>query len=270
MNTRQQQLALQIVGGASQRWCNRKVRYRPPGEVFEPRFAEVVPIEESRAREFTLRHHYSQSYPAARFRAGIFVKKPFRPEFLGGTAVFSVPMTDAVITRWLEVDDPRCGIELGRLVLLDHDDLQTNAESWFVARAFKLLKRALPELKGVVAFCDPVARVDTAGRVRKPVHSGVIYHALNGVYRGTTSARTHLVAQDGWVASPRALSKIRNGETGAAYALRQLEQHGAPRRRMHEDGAAYITRLRSEAYLRSERHPGCLGFVFKPRQWLLE
>ena len=28
-------------------------------------------------------------------------------------------MTNAVITRWLDVDDPLHGIELGRLVLLD-------------------------------------------------------------------------------------------------------------------------------------------------------
>ena len=49
---RQQQLALQLAGGASQRWLNRKVRYRPPGEIFDPRFAEVAAIDESTAKEF--------------------------------------------------------------------------------------------------------------------------------------------------------------------------------------------------------------------------
>jgi hypothetical protein len=136
-----------------------------------------------------------------------------------------------------------------------------------VARAFRLLKEALPDIRGVVAFCDPVARVDEEGVVTKPSHSGVVYQALNGDYRGNTAPRTHLVARDGWVVSPRALSKLRNEEVGAGYALRQLQQHGAPPRVALETGAAYIARLRADGYLREQRHPGCLGFVFKPRKW---
>ncbi len=141
---RQQQLALQLAGGASQRWLKRKVRYRPPGEIFDPRFATVAPIDERTARDWVCLHHYSGTYPAARFRAGIFIKEPYRRERMGGCTVFSVSMTNAVVTRWLDVDDPLHGIELGRLVLLDEPLLATNAETWFLARAFRLLRDALP------------------------------------------------------------------------------------------------------------------------------
>ncbi len=63
-------LALEAATTQCQRWNNRKVRYRPPGEVFNPSCAEVVPIPENDARAFIQAHHYSHSYPAARFRAG--------------------------------------------------------------------------------------------------------------------------------------------------------------------------------------------------------
>lgn len=261
---RQQQLALQLAGGASQRWLNRKVRYRPPGEIFNPRFAEVAPIDEGIAKEFVRRHHFSGTYPAARFRAGIFIKEPFRRERIGGCAVFSVSMTNAVITRWLDVDEPLHGIELGRLVLLDDPLLTTNAESWFMARAFRLLREALPAIRGVVAFCDPVPRLDAAGRLTKPGHTGVTYRALSASYRGMTSPRTHLATPDGWIASPRALSKIRGEERGAAYALRQLEEHGGVLRRQFEPGTDYIERLKREGVLRPLRHSGNLSFTW---QW---
>lgn len=260
----QQQLALHLAGGASQRWLNRRVRYRPPGEVFDPRFAEVVPIDEGSARALVEQHHYSGTFPAARYRTGIVVKRPFQREWLGGTAVFSVPMSDAVITKWLDVDSPRQGIELGRLVLIDHPDLAANAESWMAARSFRLLRQALPDIRGVVAFCDPVARVDVYGQLTKPGHTGVIYRALSAAYKGTTSPRTHLLTPDGWIVSPRALSKIRNDERGAAYALRQLEAHGRALRRRFEQGSDYIERLKREGVLRPLRHGGNLSFTW---QW---
>lgn len=99
----QQQLALQLAGGASQCWLNRKVRYRPPGEVFNPRSAALAPIDESTANKFVQKNHYAGTYPAARFRAGIYIKEPFRRERMGGRAVLLVPMANAVITRWLDL-----------------------------------------------------------------------------------------------------------------------------------------------------------------------
>jgi hypothetical protein len=55
-------LALEAATTQCQRWINRKVRYRPPGEVFNPSRAEVVSIHEKDARAFIEQHHYSHSY----------------------------------------------------------------------------------------------------------------------------------------------------------------------------------------------------------------
>ena len=49
------------------------VSYRPAGEPIDPRRYEVAAIASDRtAKDFVLPHHYSGSYPAARFRFGLF------------------------------------------------------------------------------------------------------------------------------------------------------------------------------------------------------
>ena len=88
-----------------------------------------------------------------------------------------------------------------------------------MSRAFRLLREALPAIRGVVAFCDPVPRIDAQGRLTKPGHTGVTYRALSAAYRGMTSPRTHLATPDGWIASPRALSKIQS-KTSAVPPMR--------------------------------------------------
>lgn len=80
-----------------QRWRNGRARYRPAGEVFETMRAGVHEIDELTAKAFVTGHHYSASYPAARFRAGLFVHERLRVERLVGVAVFSVPMSQGVI-----------------------------------------------------------------------------------------------------------------------------------------------------------------------------
>ena len=87
-----QQLVEQL-GLFCQRWTRRRVSYRPAGEIFDPRFVSVEPIEESAAKAFIEAHHYSASYPAARFRAGVLVKEPFRKEVFAGVGVFSAVPT---------------------------------------------------------------------------------------------------------------------------------------------------------------------------------
>ncbi len=112
-------LALEAATTQCQRWRNRKVRYRPPSEVFNPSCAEVVDLPEKDARAFIEREHYSHSFPAARFRVGLMVKPRLGREYLGGVAVYSVPMTQSVIPAVLPGLEPAHGVELGRLVLLD-------------------------------------------------------------------------------------------------------------------------------------------------------
>jgi hypothetical protein len=251
------QLSLDWLTGTagSQRWNHRRDSFILPASRFNPARAEVVPIPEKVAKEFVIRHHYSGSYPVARFRVGLMVKPPCATEYLGGVAVFSVPMQSASIPRYLACD-ASLGVELGRLVLLADDYLGFNAESWFVARAFRLLSDTLAGVRGVISYTDPVARYTMDGEMVKPGHAGTIYRALNATYHGRSAARSLILAKDGRVISERALSKIRRDESGAAYACRQLIEHGAPLRLPFEGGKTYVDRVLDSGAFRRVRHAG--------------
>ncbi len=56
----------------TQLWRSGRESYRPAGQVIDPRHYEVAPIQEKSAKEFVISNHYSRSYPAARFRFGLF------------------------------------------------------------------------------------------------------------------------------------------------------------------------------------------------------
>lgn len=251
------QLAL---GDGCQRWLHRRARYRPPGEPFDPRCCGVALIDESTAKPWVIEHHYSGSYPAARLRVGLFFKERHGREQLGGVAVFSVPMNQEVVPSYLGMP-ASAGVELGRFVLLDHEILAANAESWFLARAFRLARRELAAA-GVVAYCDPVPRVDQSGAIVKRGHTGTIYSAHNGRYAGRSSPRTLTVLPSGQVISERTLSKLRTDDVGAAYAERLLVDAGCPRRPAGEPAAVYLSGLREGGVLRRLRHPGNLVFTW--------
>jgi len=255
------QRLVEQLGLFCQRWTRRRVSYRPAGEIFDPRFVSVQPIEESAAKAFIETHHYSASYPAARFRAGVLVKEPFRKEVLAGVGVFSVSMNQRVIPAYFDGFAPGEGIELGRFVLAD--SLAANAESYCLARMHRLLKTALPAVRGVLAYCDPIERRDETGQVVKRGHVGTIYKATNATYRGVSSPRTLWLSPGGASLTDRLLSKVRLSETGERYALEKLAALGAPQRRAHEGGGDYVARLKSIAWLRPVRHPGNLAFTWQ-------
>ena len=156
---------------------------------------------------------------------------------------------------------PEEGVELSRLVLLP--EAAFNAETYFLGRAFRLLKSALPEVKGVVSYCDPIPRFDAEGNETKRGHVGTIYRAFNGSYLGRNGARTHTLTTDGRLVSERMVSKLRNGERGAGYAYRTLLALGAPPRRPLEADDAYVERAMKEGPFRKSRHPGNLVFTWK-------
>lgn len=241
------------------RWKARRHSHRPAGEPFDPGRYGVEAIEEEDAKAFIVSNHYSGSYPAARFRVGVFEHLPHRRAELVGVAVFSVPMAQAVIPKYLGLG-PSAGAELGRFILKEH--LPGNAESWCLARAFRLLRQALPAIKGVVSFCDPVPRFDAGGREVKRTHTGVIYKAFNARYAGTTLPRTLQLLPNGLCASDRMLSKIRNGEQGIDYGMRQLRAAGAPGRYMGESPAEWLGRLKQDGFFRPLRHPGNHAFTW--------
>jgi hypothetical protein len=198
-----------------QRWRDRRDYHLPAFDwLFRPEHHEVLPLpDDTTARAFVLRHHYARSYPAARFRFGLY----HRDGGLVGVAVFSHPCSDRVLTGVFP-GDARASVELGRFVLLD--EVGANGETWFVARCFAALRRR--GLVGVLSHSDPVPRADITGRVVFPGHIGTIYQAGNGRYLGRTRPRTLRLLPDATVFSERNISKLRSRDQGWRYAAQTL------------------------------------------------
>jgi hypothetical protein len=173
--------------------------------------------DDTSAKSFVLAHHCSGTYPAARWRFGLF-----RRGELQGVAVFSHPCHDRVLTR---VFPGRAtdSVELGRFVLLD--EVPGNGETWMLGRCFRLLRRE--GLAGVVAFSDPCRRLNREGVPVFGGHLGRIYQAHNGVYLGRSTPRTLTLLPDGSVLSERAQQKVRSAEKGVRYAVGRLVEWGA-------------------------------------------
>jgi hypothetical protein len=240
-----------------QRWRQGRESYRPAGEPIDPRRYRVDLIDEAAAKAFVVGHHYSRSYPAAVCRAGLFRVASGGGVELVGAAVFGVPIQPASLRVHCGVE-PSAGTELSRFVLLD--DVEANGETWFLARAFRLLRTEKPHISAVLAYSDPMERTTAAGVVVKPGHVGTIYRAFNGERTGSSSPRTLVLAPDGRVVSGRMLTKLRTGDRGAAYAYRALLELGAPARQLGEGDEAYVARALRDGPWRRVRHPGNLAY----------
>jgi hypothetical protein len=183
----------------AQRWRDQKTTFIPPASRFTPTEFDVVPIDFDRiAKSFVIQHHYSGSYPSARFRYGLY-----RRGELVGVAVFSHPCRDDVLTNVFP-GQPTDSVELGRLVLLD--EVGFNGETWFLARAFEHLRHE--GLRGVVSFSDPMPRDCADGRIVFGGHIGTIYQAFNGVYLGQAPKRTIRLLPNGTTFSARVAQKM--------------------------------------------------------------
>lgn len=245
-----------------QRWRGRRPSYRPAGEPFVPDRYEARPVGFAEAKAYVVKAHYSGSMPAARQQIGLYEKpSPFQRERLVGAIVLSVPIQEQAIPAWLDGLEPRLGVEIGRLVLDDH--VPGNGETWFLGKSFKLMRRLLPEVRGVISYCDPIERRTASGEIAKRGHIGTVYRAFNGRYAGRSSARTLIVSRDGRTVSERALSKIRLEEQGAGYAIRQLRELGAPAPCPGESGKNYLQRALQEGQFQRLRHPGNLTFTWR-------
>lgn len=239
-----------------QRWRERREYRLPDRGVIRPERYRVGLVDQSAAKRFVTHHHYSGSFPAARVSVGLFSAS--RGKLLG-VAVFGVPMNQRVIPKYLGVE-ASAGVELSRLVLLD--EVPGNGESWFVARAFRILMSEKPEVLGVVSYCDPVPRYTAAGAAVLPGHVGTVYQALGASYCGRSRARSLLVGSDGTVISDRSLSKIRSNDQGWEYASEQLLRMGGPARRAGESGASWVGRVKRSGCLRQVSHPGNHVYAF--------
>jgi hypothetical protein len=228
----------------NQRWRSSRDSYRPPEETIRTREYDVEELtRDTEAKQFVLEHHYEGSYPAARFRFGLY-----HHGLLVGVAVFSHPMNDKTVTNVFP-GPATDAVELGRFVLLD--EVPGNGETWFLARAFEQLRRK--ELRGVVSFSDPVPRTNVRGRTVFLGHIGTIYQAHNGQYLGRGTPRTLKLLPDGQVLSDRVIQKIRAREQGWEYGIDLLVQHGAP---VPEGDLREWLQLWLPRITRPLRHPG--------------
>lgn len=204
----------------NQRWRERRDTYRPAGETIRTSDFDVAPIAENDAKDFVVRHHYSATYPAARFRYGLFTRGQ-----LVGAAVFSQPCSDRVLTNVFP------GVTM----------LDAVSRASFRSQ----IRFRADRLTGVLVF---------------PGHIGTIYQAFNGVYLGRGTPRSMHVLPDGTVLSPRSLQKIRAGERGWQYASELLARHGAAPMPVsaiadRDERAAWLAGA-LRATTRGMRHPG--------------
>lgn len=241
-----------------QRWRDQRGSYRPAGEVIDTRAFEVAAMpRDTEAKNFIAQHHYLGTYPAARERFGLYTSARWSTPsgvvipagWLVGVCVFAQPVNNAALSclpgEALE------SVELARVVLLDC--VPANAESFFLARGFELLRS--DGYVGVVSFSDPMPREDARGKVTHVGHVGTIYQATNGVYLGRGTKRTLRLLPDGRTFSARAEQKIRKQEQGWEYSVRQLVDAGATPPRPGADTRAWLSTWLPRV-TRKVRHPG--------------
>lgn len=217
--------------------------------IIDPQRYAVDVVAHDTARAFVADHHYLNRYPAAQLAVGLFGPGRGGTSSLDGIIVFGVPATGAVITRHTGYADPARGCVLQRLLCLP--TVAANGESYFAARAFRLLRQAKPLIESVVSFSDPQVG-----------HCGCVYAALSGAYRGTTRPRTVLRIA-GETISDRTLSKIRNLETGHAGAVDQLVRLGASRPRRTEHLREWLERCRRDGILVAARQASLFTYCFE-------
>lgn len=245
----------------TQRWNEGgRASYRPAREVIDPLRYDVHQLSKDKdAKAFIERYHYAASFPAARRRFGLYDGVR-----LVGVAVYSQPMSDGVFSPYFAAPPAEC-LELGRLVLLD--EVPANAETWFLARTFKALKRE--GFAGILSFSDPVPRSSASGEAMFRGHVGFCYQAGNAHYLGRSSARTLRLLPNGSVLSARAISKIRAQDTGHVYATQQLVSAGAPPPSPNEDPREWLARV-LPVITRPLKHAGNhrYGWAFNKKVWM--
>lgn len=255
----------------TQRWRERRDSFRIRGEAFDPAAYGVEPLERhAPARDFVVRHHYSASWPSVSVCVGLFRRRAFFAPELVGVCTFGPGTSQAQVPRWTGCA-PDEGLVLNRLVLLD--EVPFNAETWTIARAFRVLRAERPAVRVVLSYSDPIPRRDEAGVLTMPGHVGAAYQAKGARYVGRSDAETKWLDARGCVLDGRSLAKVRALDTGdpvrskggAAYA-RTLVALGAPSRGPHEPWAGWVERITwgGDGPFTALRHPGNHVYVFDP------
>ena len=146
----------------------------------------IKKIDCKTAKEYIRKNHYSHGChngPSPCY--GLFDGSN-----LIGVLMFATPCSEAVRASVFGPDYKDWVTELHRLHILDVTP--RNAESWFISRCLKLLKKDMPNIKAVLSFAD-----STEG------HEGTIYKATNAYFIGTTGRATFYRDATGRLRHPR-------------------------------------------------------------------
>lgn len=147
---------------------------------------QVKRIECKIAKNYIKQHHYSHGChngPSPCY--GLF-----DGDNLIGVLMFATPCSENVRASVFGADYKDAVVELHRLHILDVTP--KNAESYFISRCLKLLKKDRPQTKAVVTFSDK-----TEG------HEGVIYKATNAYRIGSTGSSIFYLDETGRLRHPR-------------------------------------------------------------------
>ena len=262
MSELQQELPLALISNRALRWFDKRSSYRPSQEPINPAEFTVERIDKIQARDFIVRHHYSGTFVYEVCSAGLFRKVGLEPARLVGVAAFATPSNPATLQRWAGLPGYEAGAELGRFVCLD-GEVKGNGETFFLARALRLLKAERPELRVIISYADPLPRRNLiTGELAHIGHTGSIYSAANATYAQRADPKTLLLSATGESIPARILSKIRNEEEGREYATERLERISGLRIQPGESGEAFVDRALSSSSIRRVRHPGNHVYLF--------
>ena len=251
-----------------QRHNFKRISYVPLRPPFDPSRFGVEPIETGTARAFVEKQHYSGTFPVEIASYGLFETRSNGRPGLVGVAVFSIPVNSPKsLAALLEPGQAVC--DLGRFILNDH--ILANAETWFLARAYRALRAERTLADGVTprfpfstSYSYPCPRVAGANRIIFAGHVGAIYQASNALYTGRSRPRSLCLTRTGVAISDRALSKLKADEGDARHVYGQLTEHGAPPIERGETGARYLARALAEGPFRVVRHLGNHRYVLLP------
>ncbi|MEV0734184.1 hypothetical protein [Polymorphospora sp. NPDC050346] len=253
--------------GWFQRWRRRRHTWKRHWHPCDNARYMVAPVDARAARLFVTEHHYAASWPATRLCYGLIDRTPHEEHRyplphptallkhgrLVGVAALSVPQHPAVLLNPFP-DLVPCyeSIDLGRFVLLD--PVPGNAESWFLARAFRLA--AADGIRAVVAYADPVPRQRGDGTQIMPGHIGWSYQGHNALYLGRSSPARITLLPVGTSLPARTVSKLHAAHPGAGGVTTRLRQLGAPPPTANEPTTTYLPRALDAIGAVTIHHPG--------------
>jgi hypothetical protein len=145
-------------------------------------------------KRFIIQNHYSKGVHNGPMCFGLL-----KNGNLVGVCAFASPSSENVRSSIFGEKYKDSVTELHRLVLLD--EVPKNAESFFIVRALRELKKLRPYYKAVISFADPTQN-----------HLGIIYQATNALFCGVSSPATFFLDETGRLRHPRQNGRNISGE----------------------------------------------------------